>query len=943
MFRKDFGESFSLSTLLRDTLMTTRRFAACAGTTILAVALCAISKAADVPADPVEKKSDINADLLKEIKLQGVGDLTHADGFGPFFMFGRNQNVKDSRKLCSLTDGKVTGVIAGRFEIEKPFALAPNGKYFAAGRGFRFRDKIAVFDAKGKPYAELTNGAGAVDDLLFLADDRLVTIADDRVVFWDLPTKKVSSSCIIQKGDSRPIISPTGKVVVMLKKNVVVCYDPDGKEIASHTIPQFTDTIGMNGAGAYHPDGEHVAIYFSSFRKKAIAVVDVTKGAFKGPFDFEEDKTNTFRQDLSIQWSMDGEALLVNGRYVTDPESGKVLWKFPDGRGETLKSRRLFSAHQGVYLDEGANMSFVLKTTVHDKEKIAAMIKAARSGMDIADAALPKLTETTLANVKQAAWPEAAPAWSHKPEPAPKEQKLPKAPFRLEPKANSVESIFFAAPAGRLFVDIRADDGRPRFGPNAKSSRTRTVEIYSTTASKLVNRVEIGFPTRFHAASSDAKWIALIDSENDERLDVLSAADGKPLVGFRPFSEESAKKITFAHFITDTKLISGNGTKLVVWNLPDAKGEVQLIAKPHLAEISTNAKLLAVTQDCSVRLLDSSTLATLGELKPPDQSIYSKNEIKALVFHPDGKALAALYFGELKNGTPTMAVVSWDLATGKLGPSGVGPAPAMNHFTQTGPSTIEFVGKDHFLINGSLLFSATRNETIWTMHNFDVRLAKYSPDGRQWYSCRGEVHSDGAVLTCADIHQTKIFEWMKIIDTAPVVLWRPGSTVKLDVQIGENQEQSQKSLETLLSRTGFKVEAESPNALTVSASEKSTGKSVQYRDLHAGFRDKEGEQTLNIVEATCKARLSINGTAVWESTSTFTNSAPWIVHLQKGETVESQSTKGMRSSIGSFAGSVRPPRLIVQTKDGLLALPGTATFQGPGLNVFPPIVRVPKD
>lgn len=921
--------------------MKTRRFASCAGSAFLAIAFSAICGAADVPADPVEKKSEIKADLLKEVKLQGVGDLTHADGFGPFFMFGRNQNPKDSRKLCSLTDGKVTGVIAGRFDIEKPFALSPTGKYFAAGRGFRFRDKIAVFDAKGKPYAELTNSAGNVDDLQFLADDRLVSISDDRVVLWDLATKKVSSSCIVPKGDSRPIISPTGKVVVSLKKNVVVCYDPDGKEIASHTIPLFTDTFGMEGAGAYHPDGKQVALFFNSFRKKAIAVVDVTKGDFKGPYEFEDDKSNVARQDRAIEWSMDGSVLLVNGRFVTDPESGKVLWKFPEARGETLKSRRLFSAHQGVYLDEGANSSFTLKTTTHDPEKIAAMIKAARSGMDVADAALPKLTETSLTNVKQADWAEAAPGWSVKLDPPAKDHKLPKAPFRMEPKANSVESVFFAPSAGRVFIDIREDTSGIRFGPNAAKSRTKTVEVYNLLTSKLANRVEIGFATRFQAASADANWMIFVDSENGERLDVLSAADGKPLVGFKPFHEDASKKITLARFISDTKLLTGNGTRLAVWNLPDAKAQVQAITKPHIAELSPNGKLIAIAQNESVRMVESTGLTSLGELTPPNLDLFAKHEIKAVVFHPDGKALAALYQAELKNGAAAMVVASWDLTTGKTGPSGAGPAP-VNYYA--GSPTIEFVGKENFLINGSLLFSATRNEIIWTMpHGFEVRLATVSPDGRQWYTCRGEPNSDGAVLTCADIHQTKIFEWMKIIDTAPVVLWRPGSTVKVDVQVGENQEQSQKSLETSLARTGFKVEAESPNQLTISSSERATGKTVQYRDLHAGFRDMQGEQTLNIVEAVCKARLTINGVAVWESTATFSNNAPWVVHLAKGETVESQANKGMRSSIGGFAGSVRPPRLIVQTKDGILALPGTAMFQGPGLNVFPPIVRLPKE
>ena len=109
------------------------RYSHCLGVFgLLAFMFYSAAGAADlVAADPVETKVDIDAATLKSLKLQGVGDLIAADSFGPFLMLGRNKEARDSRQLWSLAEGKSVGTIAGKFEIEKPFALSPSGKYFA--------------------------------------------------------------------------------------------------------------------------------------------------------------------------------------------------------------------------------------------------------------------------------------------------------------------------------------------------------------------------------------------------------------------------------------------------------------------------------------------------------------------------------------------------------------------------------------------------------------------------------------------------------------------------------------------------------------------------------------------------------------------------------------------------------------------------------------------
>lgn len=902
-----------------------------------------------VPADPIGKVPDVGSAPWKNIeaKITGDVDITFAEGFGPFVMIGRNKAATDSRQLWNLAEQKQISTITGKFDIDKHFTLSPDAKYFAAWRGHFAADKIAIFDQKGKPFAELKN-ATKVEGLQFLANGNLASFGLDNVTIWDVTSKKSLKTFTIPRRSPlaryKPTFSPNGKFYLAALKNVITVLDDAGKELAKFNCPKVDDFFESEVIGvACHPDGKTLAVYLNTIKKNGFCLLDVTTGLFKGPFELEQPAVTFGTEDRVIEWSPDGKAVVLRNRYVADAESGKVIWSFPEGDGGLIPVAlpiRMFAINRGIYSVKADK--FAIKSVSHDDAKIAELLKAARSGVKVSDLSLPKLMEVTLANVKSATSPAAGVAWTGKPDPAGDTSKLPKAAIALDAKADQVDAIFFTPPsAGLVFLDLRSGGGFrfPTMPGQVDKTKSKGVDVFRLSDGLRAGKLDFAFPARFKTASLDGKFVVVTDPETHERLDVLNVEKGEPVCAFKPFHEEGQnKRVTFVRYVGDGKLLTGNGTRYVVWTIPDGKAETQLLVKPHVAALSANAKLLAIAEADSLRILDAATLGTLGDLEIPIMN-QIRREIKAVTFHPDGKSLAASYNVTFKDNSIGSVIAVWDLTTGKSSIGGWTPGYLGGPF---GNSSIEFAGKDHFLLNGTQLLSGKRNEIVWSIHaSHQMRMADNSPDGRFWYIARTEPFKEGGSLVSVDIAESMIHEWVKIIETAPTVLWRAGATVAVNVQVA-NAPNAQKSLETVLANQGMKI-GSGYATLTVSATERATGKQVKYRDLFPSIGQGLGEQTVNVVEVVCVAQLAINGTVIWQGNNLYSNSGGSIVNLPPNETdVGAHLSRSMWNGVASWAGSVTPPKLIVQTRDGILALPGMATFTAKGIEVQPPVIRVNK-
>lgn len=931
----------------------------CSSIVSLCIIISAVASAAEVQPDPLEGKPESPAKTWTNPKFQAPGDMIPAGAFGPHFAVGRNKELKDSRNIWSVKDGKSIGMIPGKWEVDKPFALAPSGKFFVGGRGNFNADKIAVFLVQtGKPFAEFKN-PGKVDNLYFLADDRLAAVSPDAINVYDVAAKKIVGRVNLPKSGpfgNRLILSPNGRLIVLLNKNVISVYDTAGQELSAFGVPKLDNFFGGDAVNAaFHADGKTLAVTLESFGKHGYMLVDLTRGEIKGPYEIKDVK----QPDRIIEWSYDSQVLLIGGQFVVDPDSGKTLWQFPDPPAHAPRNARVMgrvmSSTYGVYFYDTGSGTADAKTIIQDVEKIAVLRKEAQGDVKTAiaasvsvdsgpaptstDSVLPKLIATSLAGVKRVDPPGKTAPWQVKVDAPTTLPKINTAPMTINQPAREIGSIIVSPTASRAFVEVQHSEHRGL----AVHARSKSVSVFNLSDGLADKKIAIGFPGRFFGASADAKRILTTDPEVGDRLDILTVENAEVIASMKPYAQDlNSRRVMMAAFVGDTKLLTSNGARIVLWNVPTCKPLIQYLAKPHLAELSPNGKYLGVVEFDNVLMLDANNLSVAGKLPMPADPQVGRHDIRAAIFDADSSIFAVCYGVTYLDGSTGAYIATWDLTTGKLGTCAT---PRNIQFTGRESATIEFFGKDYCLVNNMHLLSMKRNEVIWTFASgFDGKHAR-SYDGRHWYTVHKELGKDETVLASADIYDSKLFDWLKTIDAAPRTLLKAGMSISIQVQVGgDKQESIQKSIEGMFTGHGFKIDGGAPNVLSVSSSEAATGMTKVFRNLDARFGGGggKGELTVNVTEAKCLAQLTIDGRQVWESTAKFNNAGSFFELYNPGETLEEHLTKGMRANVARWASSLRPPRLVVETPEGLMGLPGHGEFTGKGLELTPPFLTVGK-
>jgi hypothetical protein len=81
---------------------------------------------------------------------------------------------------------------------------------------------------------------------------------------------------------------------------------------------------------------------------------------------------------------------------------------------------------------------------------------------------------------------------------------------------------------------------------------------------------------------------------------------------------------------------------------------------------------------------------------------------------------------------------------------------------------------------------------------------------------------------------------------------------------------------------------------------------VNYRDFHAGLRD--SGQTISVTSRIYELELQMDGTTIWRRNAT--HSAPHMVHMQQGESINDAIQRIMKPTAASFSG--RLPAYVVK-------------------------------
>jgi hypothetical protein len=651
-----------------------------------------------------------------------------------------------------------------------------------------------------------------------------------------------------------------------------------------------------------------------------------------------------------LQWSPDGSAWLVNGELIADSHSGKVLWKLePPFHGNC----RIVAANQVLGLvekREGSALSRSISGQHVVKDQLTKMSQLARSGGHAADALLPQLTEADLSAVRRIDVPLGGVALSYKPDAAEDASKLAARPALLACRGKEIQSMHFSSPAAaQVVIELTTLEHNPFQPP----PRATAIERYDLTTGRKLSRWDLPFPARLAATAPDGKHLLLVEADPAGRLDLWNVEETTPkhVVGWRPYAKEGDEKnrrVSFTAVSPGNRVLTSNAAgKLVCWSLPACKAEWMIETAPLTGlRLTPGGKYIVGLDRDIVRIFDLATGAPAGDLSPSAPFPAGRKEARALAIRSDGKELAALWAIWPEDNTgPVGALARWDLTSGRWLESG---SFRSRLFAGTG-AVLSYAGNEHLLIDNTLLFDLGRKELVWTyaLAGPHGKHALNPPDDRDWYAT---ADFDGpATLVAAALPEAGIDPYVKLVETGEAIV-KPGKSIALRVEL--KGDQSERVKETVaanarkgLLAAGFKPADNADVVLTLTASERDTGKSVEFREIFSGPGSKPFARTrVQLMEVDCQAELSSGGAVVWRSGKERHNMRTiGIVTLPKGENDVGRFLRTrMWDAVSGWALRDTLPRYITRTSEGVFTLPGSSSLRADGPAAQPPRVEVGK-
>jgi hypothetical protein len=344
-------------------------------------------------------------------------------------------------------------------------------------------------------------------------------------------------------------------------------------------------------------------------------------------------------------------------------------------------------------------------------------------------------------------------------------------------------------------------------------------------------------------------------------------------------AEGGKKDVSFAAFVDANHVITVGGGKLALWALPETKALYTLKVNSQPA-VNEGGKYLAVSTGKGMFVLDAMTGSTLGRLAG-DTGAFMK-----FSFRPDGLRLAMhCHGGRLQ---------VWDCEKGErireIFLHGIHSSDQM-----------DWASDDHILLGRSSLLDVTRRVILW-----------------RYEGVKGRVGGCGGYVWCAlpSGHEQKGLSPFKLphdeavraaagLSADQLLVLKPGSAVRLNVNVPVAPSQAPKIIETLTARLKENGVSIAPNAPLVldAVSEKGKTKSVTYRKF--GFRG--AKNTVQVTEQVYKLIVKEGDEVIWQSVRV--NAAPPMLHLEEGQTIEQALAEYTKPDLSFFLNTPLPRML----------------------------------
>lgn len=856
-----------------------------------------------------------------------------------FVALGNNDNDRNVREVYDIRTRKKVGRIGGFSAWRAESALSPDGKFFAISNN---QSKgIFVWDvegSKGKGTLPFPADWGATS-LNFAGTKRLVA-AGPKVPLqvWSLPDGNPERTIPLPEDveDKTVTCSHGGKYAAVYRKKqneqAVQFYDLDtGELVGAAGVPlQGGNSFWTPSCHAlmFSPDGEELAgLFEESFSGKYFYVFNLKDGEVAFQYKLE-DGDNPWWPEANatpIQWFPLKNRWLLFGNLLLDRKVGKIVWKFSNDQNLAASRRILNDAMMmGVTLE---NNKPTLTSFPVEEDKIAKSASTVGAGGELVDVKLPPLTAIDRANVQTLTLDVGSPNWTAKPDPAPAGAGPLKDTLSVTATGGRMSGLLLSNQAAGQAVVYSELKGpgilppRPTPGRNnAASEAFAHLDFYDLRTGKRGDQMDFEFATKLSAFSPSGARIASVIQPEEDRLDIWSAAEGKPIVALRPYNDEmdkNHKKIQAVALVDDEHVLTlNNQKKLVLWKLPECRA-VYEIAEAAQPGLSPNQQYLAVSTGRGYLLLDSRTGNQVGAFN-------IEGTMHAAAFDPEGGRFAASC-----TGPKGPSIVVWSMRDGSV----------LSEFPiQTTAQNMHFCDANHLLMNNETLVDVEHQLIVWKYRLAGGAHSPQSPDGRHWYIA--PKGASGAELIAAKLPEPKAVEVLAGQTLKPDFLLEPGG--KLTVQInlpdaGPGQTNiRQRALENITAKYqnhGTSVGVGSELVVTMDLKESNTGETQELEltkstsPFGGGFFRGTGEKiTLPLVKIDCTVTYTYQGKLLSEQKASYNNGVGWwgSVPIQEGKTPEQQLSENMWSMASGYFTNFSPPVYIFRDFDG----------QGFGLSVL---------
>jgi hypothetical protein len=931
--------------------------------------------------DP-EKESFELVKKKKSFPLQSGVEVRFSPVASPFVLLYAPHGLDQGCVALDLRTGKPAGLIKGRFESQELLAMSPDGLHIASGDWSAKDIQIWSFET-----SRVVQQVGSPDEkrivgMEFLSPEQLLLVIDNDktvtlTVFKVKDGSEVHSLDVPKAGfsgyqEGSLTISPGARyAALMIERTLHVCDLVEGELVGRCQVNQLDK--GANCVGlAFSRDGTELAGVFEYFNKMQLARWNFSTGEVRAVRRCQlntDGMSHARDKRRQLEWTADRSGLVLYGRLILEPETGTQIWQLPfrtDGEGKVVDADRLAVVHE----EFGGLRELVLVDL--PKEQLGQIALLARSGAKPADFGLPPLTKVDLAGAQAIPMPVGEVAWAATPDPAPAAKGTLRAPLRLGDAGMLAEAVAFSTPdAGRAVVLKRPASDRtvlPRstnlvFGqpllpqmPNratgpqggnlrrinrpekkkdsAPSGITTTLECLDLTTGKPAGRAELPGHYELFDVSPDGTLalVGLAEPERmshsprlrghwgaPERLDIWVLGTGKHAVGWRPYrSEESEDEtavkdgpqtVLWASFVDKRHVLTLNPAgKLVLWELPQCRPVYLIDGFGPLVGISPNRKYVAGFNEAASTFcfLDPLSGQCQGQLQQPSRV----GPVEGGAFRADGKALAVV----------AEDTIQWDLATGKI--SSEFPTPPVR--TQ-GARLVSYLDDRFLLVNEGYLVDLKNHTLAWIYQLPDGCHASGSPDGRHWF-CLWPSHSTPSVLAALKLPGDSTKTLVAGLRAEKQIILQPGMALSLSVNVsvpGADAKQIETSIADRLRNAGYQLEPNAKLRLTFSASEQSTGKTVEYEQLGA-FRN-ANRITLQEKEIPVKVAITDNTGQVWWEYNT--KCATFASMMVRGDPQQLYDS-GLRASFSSQAQGFTLPAYLFHKAERLVAGQSRLTAQG---------------